>query len=165
VDIYIDGLPAGYATGPGFRVNPSWTPAPPPTALPVGTPDLPQRLAATQVAATARAEQTRVARAQGTRTAQALGTARVIWATETAIMRSKEATAAVIAATTSPTPTSSPTSTPTPTFVVYQPLPDPMLGDFVARCLFTKGRHRVTAIGYDSENHQLARDETWVVVR
>ena len=167
VDIYIDGLPGGYATGPGFRVNPFWspTPVPPPTAPPTPTLDPVQAIAATQVAAGVHVEETRVARERGTATAEAQAAARVEAANQTATARSNEATAVVVAATTSPTPTSSPTVTPTPTFVVYEPLLDPMLGDFVARCQFNKGRHKVTAIGYDQYNQELGRDETWVVVR
>ncbi len=167
VDIYIDGLPGGYATGPGFRVNPFWspTPIPPPTAPPTPTLDPVQAVAATQVAATIQVEQTRVARGQATNTAIAQATARAIAANQTAIAVSKEATAIIVAATTSPTPTSLPTATPTATFVVYEPLLDPMLGDFVAQCQFNKGRHKVTAIGYDQYNRELGRDETWVVVR
>jgi hypothetical protein len=164
VDIYIDGYPGGYATGPGFRVNGAWTPTPPPPP-PTATLDATHAISATIAANAANIEATRVAKARSTATAQAWATERVVAATQIAIARNKEATAVIVAATTSPTPTSSPTSTPTPTFVVYTPLPDPMLGDFVARCLFQKGRHRVTAIGYDEEDHELARDETWVIVR
>jgi hypothetical protein len=40
-----------------------------------------------------------------------------------------------------------------------------MLGDFVARCQFTPGRHRITAIGYDQDNREIGRNETWVVVK
>lgn len=167
VDIYIDGLQGGYATGPGFRINPQWSPTPTtvPTNPPTPTLDPVQAQVATEVAATARVEQTRVARAQATRTAKAQATARVIAANQTATAVSQEATAVIILATSSPTPTGTPTSTPTPTFVVYEPLLDPMLGDFVARCQFNKGRHKVTAIGYDQDNRELGRDETWVVVR
>jgi 1A family penicillin-binding protein len=167
VDIYIDGLPGGYATGPGYRVNPFWTPTPVPTetAPPLPTLDPAQAWAATQVAATVQVQQTMIATGPATETAEAQATARVIAANQTATAVSGAATAVVIAATTSPTPTSSPTATATATFVVYEPLLDPMLGDFVARCQFNVGRHRVTAIGYDQNNIEMGRDETWVVVR
>ena len=167
VDIYIDGLPGGYATGPGFRVNPFWspTPVPIPTNPPPPTLDAVQAVVATQVAATAQVEKTRIARGQATATAKAQATARMIAANQTATAISNEATAVVVHATASPTPTSSPTASPTATFVVYEPLLDPMLGDFVAFCQFNKGRHKVTAIGYDQNNRELGRDETWVVVR
>jgi hypothetical protein len=167
VDIYIDGLPGGYATGPGYRVNPFWTPTPVPTetAPPVPTLNPAQAWAATQVAATVQVQQTMIATGPATETAEAQAAARVTAANQTATAVIEEATAVVIAATTSPTPTSSPTATATATFVVYEPLLDPMLGDFVARCQFNEGRHRVTAIGYDQNNIELGRDETWVVVR
>ena len=170
VDIYIDGYPAGYATGPGFRVNPAWTrtPAPPATQTPSPTLEASAAITATQVQATAQARSTRVAIASATRAARAAATATAKAAVAEAMAASANATAAARAAGASPTATPSPgtpTPQPTATFVRYKPLPDPMLGDFVARCMFAPGRHRVTAIGYDANNAQLGRDETWVIVR
>ena len=160
VDIYIDGYPAGYATGPGFRVNPLWTatPTPLPTSPPTATLEPQAAARATSVQATVGARSTRVAQAQATRTARARATAQ-------ARQVSAEATTAVLWATASPTPTGTPPPSPTPTFVRYQKLLDPMLGDFVARCMFTPGRHRVTAIGYDADNREVWRDDAWVIVR
>jgi hypothetical protein len=40
-----------------------------------------------------------------------------------------------------------------------------MLGDYIAQCMFPRGRHRVTAIAYNEQNQELGRDETWVIVR
>jgi hypothetical protein len=170
VDIYIDGHPAGYATGPGYRVNPSWTATPTQTSMPAPTVTLDPETAATatQVQITAQVQATRAARAQATRTARAKATAVTQAAQASATAASIDATAQVIAATASPTalpPTSTPTATPTPTFVRYEPLLDPMLGDYVALCQFKPGRHRVTAIGYDKDNREVGRNETWVVVR
>ncbi len=170
VDIYIDGLPAGYAVGPGFRVSPLWTPTPTQMTTPPPTATLDPNAAstATVLEATADTRATRVVVAAATKAARAAatGTARaIIAATNTAVANAQ---ASVAAATTSPTP-APPTKTslpsPTPTFVRYKPLPDPMLGDYVARCIFPQGRHRVTAIGYDENHHEVGRDETWVVVR
>lgn len=173
VDIYIDGLPGGFATGPGYRVNPRWTPTPTPTST--AAPPQPTNTLAPDVASTASVVQatqdmksTRVAIATGTRVARlnAAATAKSLQATVAA--RNANATASVVLATTSATP-APPTVTllpsATPTFVRYQPMLDPMLGDFVARCQFTSGRHRVTAIGYDADNHEVERNETWVVVK
>lgn len=170
VDIYIDGLPAGYATGPGYRVNPLWTPTPTPTTTPAPTNTLEPNAAATAAVAqaTVQARQTVAAQASATRATRAQATAAAIAANATATKQSAEATASVVAATASSTP-APPTNTPlpsaTPTFVRYEPALDPMLGDFVARCLFPVGRHRVTAIGYDADGHEVGRDETWVVVK
>jgi 1A family penicillin-binding protein len=167
VDIYIDGYPAGFATGPGFRANPSWTPtpAPPPTSEPTATLDPFAAATATVARATAEVEQTRVARAQATRSARAAATATAVTAAAQATAASANATASVVLATTSPTPTNTPQPTATPTFVVHEKLPDPMLGDYVAKVQFPVGRHRVTAIGYDQFNREVGRDEAWVVVK
>jgi hypothetical protein len=167
VDIYIDGYPAGYATGPGFRSNPDWTPtpAPSPTAEPTATLDLYAAATATVVQATAQAQQTRVARAEATRAARAEATATAVTAAAQATAASANATASVVLATTSPTPTNTPQPTVTATFVVHEKLPDPMLGDYVAHVQFPVGRHRVTAIGYDQSNREVGRDEAWVVVK
>jgi hypothetical protein len=174
VDIYIDGFPAGYATGPGYRVNPEWTPTPGPTNTPEPTATLDPNAAATAtvVQATAETQSTRVARASATRQARAAATATAkagaASAAATAKAESDNATATVAAATASPTPappTETASPTPTATFVRYSKLPDPMLGDYVAQCMFTPGRRRVTAIGYDANNRVVGRNETWVVVK
>jgi hypothetical protein len=170
VDIYIDGFPAGYATGPGFRVNPAWTPTPAPSATPTPSPTLEPNAAATAAVAqaTVDARATRVAIASATRAARAAAAAATKAANAAATAQSAHATATAKAATTSPTPGPPPptlTPLPTATFVRYERLLDPMLGDYVARCVFTPGRHRVTAIGYDANNNQVGRNETWVVVR
>jgi 1A family penicillin-binding protein len=170
VDIYIDGYPAGYATGPGYRVNPQWSPTPTPLGTPPALPTLnPEEAArATEVAATIAVERTRLARGRATQTARAQATERAIAAEKTATARSIDATATIHAATASPTPlgaTATPSPSPSPTFVVHEKLLDPMLGDFVAQCEFRPGRRRVTAIGYDQFNIEVERSETWVVVR
>ncbi len=173
VDIYIDGLPGGFATGPGYRVNPKWTATSTPTltpAPPAPTETLAPDAAstATAVQATQEAKATRVALATSTRLAKMKATATTKSVRATVAAKNANATASVVLATTSATPapptaTASPTAT--PTFVRYEPLLDPMLGDFVAKCQFTSGRHRVTAIGYDANNHEVERNETWVVVK
>jgi 1A family penicillin-binding protein len=170
VDIYIDGYPAGFATGPGFRVHPLWTPTPSP--VPTGEPTAtlaPEAAAtATQVQATANAQATKTAGARATRTARAIATIKAQQASASATAASQAATATTLAATASPTPlppTNTPMPSPTPTFVRYHKVLDPMLGDFVARCQFPRGRHRVTAIGYDQHNREITRDDVWVVVR
>jgi hypothetical protein len=167
VDIYIDGYPAGFATGPGFRYNPDWTPTPAPTSTPEPTATLDPFAAATATVAraTAEVEQTRVARAQQTRSARAAATSTAVTAAAQATAASVNATASVVLATTSPTPTNTPQPSATPTFVVHEKLPDPMLGDYVAKVDFPVGRHRVTAIGYDQFNREVGRDEAWVVVK
>ena len=170
VDIYIDGYPAGYATGPGYRVNPLWSATPTPIMTQPPTPTLnPEEAAtATVVWATVGVERTRVARSQATATARVKATERAVVAAQTATAKSADATASVQAATVSPTPlgpTATASPTPSPTFVVHEKLLDPMLGDFVAQCEFKPGRRRVTAIGYDEQNRELERNETWVVVR
>ncbi|MBF6613118.1 MAG: PBP1A family penicillin-binding protein [Chloroflexi bacterium] len=170
VNIYIDGYPGGYATGPGFRVNPNWTPTPTeaPTQPPTPTLDANAAATATRVEATTEARSTSVAGVIATRTARAAAAQAAKTAHAAATAASANATATVVAATTSPTP-APPTETPlpsvTPTFVRQEPLPDPMLGDYVARCQLTPGRHRITAIGYDANNREVDRDETWVVVK
>ncbi|MEO8287793.1 MAG: PBP1A family penicillin-binding protein [Chloroflexota bacterium] len=170
VDIYIDGMPAGYATGPGYRINPNWTPTPTlaPTQPPTPTLDINAAATATQVAATVEVQGTISAAATGTRVARAQSAATKQAAKAAATKQSVNATASVAAATTSPTPappTSSPLPSATPTFVRYEKLPDPMLGDYIARCQFPAGRHRVVAIGYDSNNQEVGRNEAWVVVK
>lgn len=177
VDIYVDGLPGGYATGPGYRVNPLWTPTPAPTDTPLpptptNTFTVEEMSTATIAAATQEVESTRVAAATQTRTArqQATATARRELENQaaTATAQSAEATASVVLLTSTATPvppTSTPSPSPTATFVVYEKLLDPMLGDYIARIRLAPGRHRITAIGYDAENRQIDRDETWVVVR
>jgi hypothetical protein len=170
VDIYIDGLPAGFATGPGYRVNPSWTPTPAPSSTPLPTFTLEPQAAitATLQAATAEAQQTRVAVASATRAARAQATAKARAGKTSTAVAALAQTATVSAATASPTPgppTNTATPTATPTFERFHKLLDPMLGDFVARSMFRTGRHRVTAIGYDQNNRQVARDEVWVVVK
>lgn len=177
VDIYINGLPGGYATGPGYRVNPLWTPTPTPTntpgpPMPTNTLSPEQIAPATEVAATQEAQSTRVARATQTTGARMAATATAQKQREndraTATAQSADATASVVLLTSTATPippTSTPSATPTPTFIVYEKLLDPMLGDYIARIRLTPGRHRITAIGYDANNQQLDRDETWVVVR
>jgi hypothetical protein len=177
VDIYIDGLPGGYADGPGYRVNPHWTPTPLPTETPLppaptNTLTVDEAGTATVVAATQEVQSTRVAAATQTRVAQqhATATARREQEREaaTATEQSVEATASVVLLTTTATPaqpTSTPSPSPTATFVVHEKLLDPMLGDYVARIRLTPGRHRLTAIGYDADHRQVDRDETWVVVR
>jgi 1A family penicillin-binding protein len=170
VDIYVNGYPAGYATGPGYRVNPKWTPTPtlPPTQPP--TPTIPWDVAATatEVQKTVNAQSTRTAVVQATRTARANATATAKANIAAATAQSEATQAAVAALTASPTalpPTDTPLPSPTPTFVRYERLMDPMLGDFVARCQFRPGRHRITAIGYDEQNREVGRNETWVVVK
>src|SRR5207237_6179889 len=76
VDIYIDGFPAGYATGPGFKVDPKWTPTPGPTSPPPPTATLEPDAAATAAVATATegAHATRTARVAATRQARAAAT-------------------------------------------------------------------------------------------
>jgi 1A family penicillin-binding protein len=170
VDIYIDGQPAGFATGPGYRVNPNWTPTPvpPPTAPPTATLDPSAAGTATIVQATVQVESTISAQATGTRVARVNAAAATKAAIARATQQALNAEATAAAATTSPTPLP-PTLTPhpsaTPTFVRYGKLSDPMLGDYVARCQFPVGRHRIVAIGYDSFNREVGRDESWVVVK
>ena len=170
VDIYIDGFPAGYATGPGFRANPSWTSTPPPspTTPPTPTMDVNAAATATQAAATAQVQSTRVAVIAATRIARSVASATARAGLTATQVANAAGTATAAAATASPTPmppTMTPSVTPTATFVRYSRLPDPMLGDYVARCMFKVGRHRVTAIGYDENNIEVSRDEAWVVVR
>jgi 1A family penicillin-binding protein len=177
VDIYIDGLPGGYADGPGYRVNPHWTPTPVPTETPLppaptNTLTVDEAGTATIVAATQEVHSTRVAAATQTRVARqhATATARREQEREaaTATAQSAGATASVVLLTTTATPaqpTNTPPPSPTATFVVHEKLLDPMLGDYVARIRLTPGRHRLTAIGYDADHRQVDRDETWVVVR
>jgi hypothetical protein len=177
VDIYIDGLPGGYADGPGYRVNPHWTPTPAPTDTPV--PPAPTNTlttdeigTATVAAATQEVRSTRVAAATQTKVAREHAAATARRAEErqqaTATAQSAEATASVVLLTMTATPvppTHTPSPSPTATFVVYEKLLDPMLGDYIARIRLTPGRHRITAIGYNAEHRQVERDETWVVVR
>ncbi|HEX8600466.1 MAG TPA: PBP1A family penicillin-binding protein [Chloroflexia bacterium] len=177
VDIYIDGLPGGYATGPGYRVNPLWTPTPVPTDTPMpptptNTLTVDEIGTATVAAATQEVESTRVAAATQTRTARQQATATARREAEnqgvTATAQSAAATASVELLTSTATPippTSTPSPSPTATFVVYEKLLDPMLGDYIARIRLTPGRHRLTAIGYDADNREIDRDETWVVVK
>jgi len=170
VDIYIDGMPAGFAIGPGYRVNPNWTPTPipPPTAPPTATLDPDAAATATQVQATVQVESTISAQATATRLARANIAAATKAAKAKATQQALSAEATSAAATTSPTPlpptaTSQPTAT--PTFVRYSKLSDPMLGDYVAQCQFPPGHHRIVAIGYDANNKEVGRDESWVIVR
>jgi 1A family penicillin-binding protein len=177
VDIYIDGLPGGYATGPGYRVNPHWTATPvptdtPPPPTPTNTFTVDEIGTATVAAATQEVRSTRAAVATETRIARQHATATARREAEhqaaTATAQSAEATASVVLLTSTATPvppTRTPQPSPTATFVVYGKLLDPMLGDFIARIRLTPGRHRLTAIGYDADNKQVDRDETWVVVR
>lgn len=177
VDIYIDGLPGGYADGPGYRVNPHWTPTPAPTdtpapPTPTNTLTVDEIGTATVAAATQEVRSTRIAAATQTRVARENAAATAKREEErqqaTATAQSAEATASVVLLTMTATPvppTSTPSPSPTATFVVYEKLLDPMLGDYIARIRLTPGRHRITAIGYNSEHKQVERDETWVVVR
>ena len=170
VDVYVDGYPAGFATGPGFRVNPSWTPTLGPTNTPAPTNTLEPSAVATvtAAAATAQVQQTKVAKAAATKAARAAAVSTAVAAAAAATAASKSAAATMSAATASSTPgpaTNTPRPTATATFVRYQPLLDPMLGDYVARCVFPPGRHRIVAIGYDATNIEVGRDESWVVVK
>ncbi|MDQ6694899.1 MAG: PBP1A family penicillin-binding protein [Chloroflexota bacterium] len=184
VDIYMDGRPVGFATGPGFRVNPKWTPTPSP--VPTRVPPAPTATLDTNAAATATTVQateaiketqgtatmqvraTRTAKAAATKTARAAALATAAARQAAANATDAAGTALVQAATTSPTPrppTDTPQPAPTATFVRYEPLLDPMLGDFVAHCQFPVGKHRIIAIGYNKESQEVGRDETWIVVK
>jgi hypothetical protein len=170
VDVYVDGFPAGYSDGPGFRANPNWTPTAPPAPTNEPTATMEPYAAATAAAeeATAEAKATRVAVAQATRVARVFATATVRAGATATVAAGAAQAATAAAATASPTlgpPTNTPQPSPTPTFVRYSRLPDPMLGDFIARCMLAPGRHRVVAIGYDEYHREVGRDETWVVVR
>ncbi|HUP26973.1 MAG TPA: hypothetical protein VM409_00950, partial [Chloroflexia bacterium] len=172
VDIYIDGYPAGFGTGPGFRVNPNWTPTPTPRQIaeqsPTATLEPDAAATATRVKATAQVRETKSARATATSNAriQEVATAKALSAAATAESVHETATAKALTATSTPAPpTDTPLPTATPTFVRYEPLPDPMLGDYVARCQFNVGRHRVTAIGYTKDNREIGRNDAWVIVK